>query len=121
MSIVLTQEPTVAAIKETIEKKNVDLLHLQFVDIEGSLKNVTVTAEKIDDVVEGKTMFDGSSITGFSTINKSDLYLQPDLNTFAVLPWSEQEGYSEARFLCSITNPDGSDFEGDPRNVLKKQ
>ncbi|WP_100399553.1 type I glutamate--ammonia ligase [Bacillus sp. FJAT-44742] len=120
MSIVLTQEPTVAAIKETIEKKNVDLLHLQFVDIEGSLKNVTVTAEKIDDVVEGKTMFDGSSITGFSTINKSDLYLQPDLNTFAVLPWSEQEGYSEARFLCSITNPDGSDFEGDPRNVLKK-
>src|SRR5437764_14799198 len=65
-------------------------------------------------------MFDGSSIVGFSPINKSDLYLQPDLNSFAVLPWSVEEGYSEARFLCSATNPDGTPFEGDTRNVLKK-
>lgn len=65
-------------------------------------------------------MFDGSSIKGFSPINQSDLYLLPDLNTFAVLPWTEEEGYAEARFLCSVTNPDGTLFEGDPRNVLKK-
>ncbi len=111
---------TLESIKETIEAKNVELLHLQFVDIEGTLKHVTVTAKQIDAVAEGKIMFDGSSITGFSPINKSDLYLQPDLNTFAVLPWSVEEGYSEGRFLCSVTNPDGTDFEGDPRNVLKK-
>ncbi|UOQ47031.1 type I glutamate--ammonia ligase [Gracilibacillus caseinilyticus] len=107
------------AIKETIKTKNVELLHLQFVDIEGTLKQVTVTAEQLDDVVEGETMFDGSSITGFTPINQSDLYLLPDLNTFAVLPWTEEEGYSEARFLCSVTNPDGTLFEGDPRNILK--
>lgn len=65
-------------------------------------------------------MFDGSSITGFSPINKSDLYLQPDLNSFAVLPWTVEEGYSEARFLCSVKNPDGTLYEGDPRNVLQK-
>ncbi|MBU8905808.1 type I glutamate--ammonia ligase [Desertibacillus haloalkaliphilus] len=115
-----TQESLLAEIKETIETKNVELLHLQFVDLEGTLKHVTTTVEKLDDVVEGKTMFDGSSITGFSPINKSDLYLQPDLTTFAVLPWSVEEDYAEGRFLCSVTNPDGSDFEGDPRNVLKK-
>ncbi|WP_163536940.1 type I glutamate--ammonia ligase [Gracilibacillus sp. YIM 98692] len=107
-------------IKAEIEAKHVELLHLQFVDIEGSLKQVTVTAEQLDDVVEGETMFDGSSITGFTPINQSDLYLLPDLNSFAVLPWTEEEDYSEARFLCSVTNPDGSLFEGDPRNVLKK-
>lgn len=107
-------------IKQIIEEKNVELLHMQFVDLEGTLKNVTITAEQLEDAVEGKIMFDGSSITGFSPINKSDLYLQPDLNTFAVLPWSVEEGYSEARFLCSVTNPDGTLFEGDTRNVLKK-
>jgi glutamine synthetase len=107
-------------IKETIKQKSVELLHLQFVDLEGILKNITVTVEQLEDVVEGKIMFDGSSIKGFSPINKSDLYLLPDLNTFAVMPWTEEAGYSEARFLCSVKNPDGTLFEGDTRNVLKK-
>ncbi|MEW9669316.1 type I glutamate--ammonia ligase [Ammoniphilus sp. 3BR4] len=107
-------------IQKVIQEKSVELLHLQFVDIEGVLKNVTVTAEQLEDAVEGKIMFDGSSVTGFSPINKSDLYLLPDVNTFAVLPWTVEDGYSEARFLCSVTNPDGTLFEGDTRNVLKK-
>lgn len=111
---------TLEQIKETIHNKSVELLHLQFVDIEGILKQVTVTAEQLDDVADGKQMFDGSSIKGFSPINKSDLYLQPDLSTFAVLPWTEEEGYAEARFLCSVVNPDGTLFEGDTRNVLRK-
>src|SRR4051812_8075767 len=111
---------TLEQIIETIREKSVELLHLQFVDIEGILKHVTVTSEQLEDVVEGKMMFDGSSIKGFSPINKSDLYLQPDLTTFAVLPWTVEEGYAEARFLCSVKNPDGSLFEGDTRNVLKK-
>ncbi|TWI59712.1 type I glutamate--ammonia ligase [Halalkalibacter nanhaiisediminis] len=115
-----TRETLVETIKETIKTKSVELLHMQFVDIEGTLKHVTVTAEQIGQVVDGKVMFDGSSITGFTPINQSDLYLDPDLTTFAVLPWTEQEGYSEARFLCSVKKPDGSDFDGDPRNVLKK-
>jgi glutamine synthetase len=111
---------TLEQIKETINEKSVELLHLQFVDIEGILKHVTVTVEQLEDVVEGKMMFDGSSIKGFSPINKSDLYLQPDLTTFAVLPWTVEEGYAEARFLCSVKNPDGTLFDGDTRNVLKK-
>ncbi|MFA9558348.1 type I glutamate--ammonia ligase [Evansella sp. AB-rgal1] len=119
-TITTDKKITVTEIQEIIKVKSVELLHLQFVDLEGILKHVTVTAEQLDSVVDGKIMFDGSSIKGFSPINKSDLYLQPDLSTFAVLPWSVEEGYSEARFLCSVKNPDGTDFEGDPRNVLKK-
>jgi glutamine synthetase len=111
---------TLEKIIEIIKEKSVELLHLQFVDIEGILKHITVTVEQLEDVVEGKIMFDGSSIKGFSPINKSDLYLQPDLATFAVLPWTVENGYSEARFLCSVKNPDGTDYAGDTRNVLKK-
>jgi glutamine synthetase len=119
-TLVELETSTLEQIKETIKEKSVELLHLQFVDIEGILKHVTVTVEQLEDVVEGKMMFDGSSVKGFSPINKSDLYLQPDLTTFAVLPWSVEEGYAEARFLCSVKNPDGTPFEGDTRNVLKK-
>ncbi|WP_100405798.1 type I glutamate--ammonia ligase [Bacillus solitudinis] len=115
-----TRESLIQEIKETIEAKSVELLHMQFVDIEGMLKHVTITAAQIDQAVEGRVMFDGSSIAGFTPINQSDLYLDPDLSTFAVLPWTEEDGYSEARFLCSVKKPDGSDFDGDPRNVLKK-
>ncbi|MFC4799722.1 type I glutamate--ammonia ligase [Neobacillus sp. GCM10023253] len=120
ISNVAIDSTTLEQIKKIMNEKSVELLHLQFVDIEGILKHVTVTVEQFDDVVEGKMMFDGSSIKGFSPINKSDLYLQPDLNTFAVLPWTVEQGYSEARFLCSVKNPDGTLFEGDTRNVLKK-
>ncbi|TDL73910.1 type I glutamate--ammonia ligase [Rhodococcus qingshengii] len=120
LSNVKDQSEMVQQIKEVINNKCVELLHLQFVDIEGILKHVTVTSEQLEDVVDGKIMFDGSSIKGFSPINKSDLYLLPDLTTFAVLPWTVEDGYSEARFLCSVTNPDGTWFEGDTRNVLKK-
>ncbi len=120
LSDVKDQFAIIEEIKEVINKKNVELLHLQFVDIEGILKHVTVTSEQLEDVVEGKIMFDGSSIKGFSPINKSDLYLQPDLTTFSVLPWTVEDGYSEARFLCSVKNPDGSWYAGDTRNVLKK-
>ncbi|WP_404328323.1 type I glutamate--ammonia ligase [Mesobacillus maritimus] len=119
-TLVRNESSILEQIKETITEKSVELLHLQFVDLEGILKHVTVTTVQLEDVVEGKMMFDGSSITGFSPINQSDLYLQPDLHTFAVLPWTVEEGYSEARFLCSVKNPDGSLFKGDTRNVLKK-
>lgn len=83
---------TLEKIIEVIKEKSVELLHLQFVDIEGILKHITVSVEQFEDVVEGKIMFDGSSIKGFSPINKSDLYLQPDLATFAVLPWTVENG-----------------------------
>ncbi len=117
---VTTRESQLEEIRGVIETKNVELLHMQFVDIEGTLKHVTITAEQLDQAANGEVMFDGSSITGFTPINHSDLYLSPDLTTFAVLPWTEEEGYSEARFLCSVKKPGGSDFQGDPRNVLKE-
>jgi glutamine synthetase len=47
-------EATLEQIKEIIKEKSVELLHLQFVDIEGILKHVTVTSAQLEDVVEGK-------------------------------------------------------------------
>ena len=63
--------------------------------------------------------FDGSSIEGFSRIEESDVIALPDPGTFQILPWSPAEN-GTARMFCDILEPDGSNFEGDPRWVLKR-
>ena len=64
-------------------------------------------------------MFDGSSIQGFVRIEESDMYLHPDLDTFAIFPWRPQQG-RVARLICDVYTPDGKPFVGDPRFILKR-
>jgi glutamine synthetase len=47
------------------------------------------------------------------------MLLRPDPNTFGLLP-SRGDDAPEARMFCDVTNLDGSPFEGDPRNVLRR-
>src|SRR5574344_20937 len=61
--------------------------------------------------LDGQCMIDGSSIEGFTRIEESDMYLRPDLETFAILPWRPQQG-KVARLICDVYHPDGSPFEG---------
>jgi glutamine synthetase len=64
--------------------------------------------------------FDGSSIDGFSRIQESDVLAIPDPNTFEVLPWGDPKA-TEARVFCDIHHLDGTPFQGDPRQVLRRQ
>ena len=105
-------------ILEEAEKKNVKFVRLQFVDLQGILKNVAITVEQLPTALEGKIMFDGSSIEGFSRIEESDMLLQPDLKTFTVFPWDTGDG-RVARLLCDIYTPEGEPFSGCPRSRLK--
>lgn len=102
-----------------IEENNVRFIRLQFTDILGALKNVAITSSQIEKALDNKCMFDGSSIEGFVRIEESDMYLYPDLDSFVILPWHTQHG-SVARLICDIYKPDGTPFEGDPRDVLKR-
>jgi glutamine synthetase len=111
---------TKAQIKKIIKDENVQFFRLQFVDIFGFMKNVAIPKSQIDKALDGKMMFDGSSIDGFARINESDMYLKPDCNTFTILPWRKKEGRAAARIICDIYLPDGTPFEGCPRNNLKR-
>ncbi|MCW5200320.1 type I glutamate--ammonia ligase [Desulfobulbus sp. F4] len=107
-------------IMQIIEEQNVHFFRLQFVDILGFMKNIAVPRSQIEKALDGKMMFDGSSIDGFVRINESDMYLKPDYNTFTVLPWRNQNGTNAARIICDVYNPDGTPFSGCPRNNLKR-
>jgi len=114
------QELSKEEIKSLITKNNVKFIRLQFVDINGQVKNMAVPADKIDNILNNEIMLDGSSIKGFRSIETSDMYFYPDKKTFCILPWRGKEGSNVARLICDIYNPDGTPFEGCPRTNLKK-
>jgi len=100
-------------------EKGVKFIRLQFTDIFGILKNISIPIEQLEKALDGEMMFDGSSIEGFVRIEESDMYLKPDPNTFVVFPWRPAEG-GVARLMCDVYNPDGTPFDGCPRSTLKK-
>jgi glutamine synthetase len=106
---------------DEIDEKNVDFLRLQFTDILGTVKNVSVPADQAEKAFTEGIYFDGSSIEGFVRIQESDMRLKPDPETFAVLPWRNSEEHASARLICDVINTStGEPFEGDPRYVLKQ-
>ncbi|MFW6274178.1 MAG: type I glutamate--ammonia ligase [Halanaerobium sp.] len=102
------------------EEKNVKFIRMQFTDILGIVKNVAITAKQLEDALDNKIMFDGSSIDGFTRIQESDMYLRPDYDTFTIFPWRPEEGGAVARLICDVYTPEGKPFSGGPRNVLKE-
>ncbi len=106
-------------IKRMADEENVKFIRLQFTDILGTIKNVEIPISQLEKALDNKMMFDGSSIEGFVRIEESDMYLYPDLNTWVVFPWTAEKG-KVARLICDIYNPDGTPFDGDPRNNLRR-
>ncbi|MBN2809391.1 MAG: type I glutamate--ammonia ligase [Deltaproteobacteria bacterium] len=107
-------------ILQIVQKENVRFFRLQFVDIFGIMKNVAIPLSQLEKALDGKMMFDGSSIEGFARIQESDMYLIPDYNTFCVMPWRNKEGVATARIICDVHKHDGTPFVGCPRVNLKR-
>lgn len=108
-------------IKTIIKENNISYIRMQFTDMLGDIKAVEIPTNRIDDALNNKIMFDGSSIEGFVRIKEADMYLHPDLDTFLVLPFEDSSIGGVARFICDVYMPDGTPFIGDPRYILKKE
>lgn len=115
------EKPDKKRILELASKNNAQFINMQFTDILGILKAVTIPVSKLEDAIDHNVWFDGSSVEGFTRIFESDMYLRPDLNTFAVIPWTKNGDSTSARIVCDVYMPDGKPFSGDPRYILKKQ
>ena len=109
-----------AQILEQAERDQVKFMRLQFTDILGTIKNVEIPNRQFEDALDGRIMFDGSSIEGFVRIEESDMYLRPDLATFTIFPWDNPSGEKVARMICDIYTPEGAPFAGCPRSALKQ-
>ncbi len=103
----------------TVEERGVRLIRLWFTDVLGQLKSFAISPAELENAFEEGMQFDGSAIDGFSRIQESDVLARPDPNTFELLPWSEKDATS-ARMFCDIATLEGSPFQGDPRQVLRR-
>jgi glutamine synthetase len=113
-------QPTAEEVLAHAEAEGVEFVNLQFSDVMGIVKSVTIPFDIFPDVIEHGQWFDGSSIAGFARIAESDMFLIPDLATFAVIPW-ERGRNTTARVICWVHKPNGDLFMGDPRAVLMRQ
>src|SRR5215471_21679320 len=119
----------------TMQAEDVGFVNLEFTDVVGMAKCVTIPAEQLPDCLIHGKWFDGSAIEGFARVAESDMYLFPDLDTFSILPGkirpleisslalNEQEDRfleegAVARIICNVYTPNGERFDGDPRATL---
>jgi glutamine synthetase len=115
---------------EAAKENNIRFVQMQFTDIIGAVKSVTIPLHQLADSTVHGTWFDGSSVEGFTRIAESDQYLMPDMDTFAEIPWQPGHGSlgagplgsrGTARVICDVYTPNGEPFLGDPRYILKRQ
>ena len=102
-----------------IAESGVRLIDLQFSDIVGGAKTLTIPTQILPRVMRDGYRFDGSALTGGHRKIELDLFLVPDARTFALFPF-EGNGQRRARLCCSVLRRDGAPFAGDPRSVLER-
>lgn len=102
-----------------VKENNIYFIEIWFTDILGYLKSFAITEHELEKAFEEGLGFDGSSIRGFTRIDESDMMAIPEPETFAVLPW-RPEDRKVARVFATIVEPNGTPYEGDPRNVLRR-
>ena len=111
---------------QTINDESISFIDFWFVDIFGELHNVGMPSYAIDEnsFVNGLEKLDASSITGFKSVNNSDMILMPDPNSFKILPNDYDPGHRKnARIFCDLY--DGSTrkesrYSRDSRGIAHK-
>lgn len=101
-----------------VEEENIRFIRLSFCDVFGKRKNISIMPSELPRAFNGGIAIDASAIAGFGCEVNSDLFLHPDTDTIATLPWRPEHGQI-VRMFCSISHPDGTPFKNDTRNILK--
>jgi glutamine synthetase len=118
VAVVEDERSSVEAALTRINQNDVRLVDLQFSDITGGAKALTIPVELLAATLRQGYRFDGSALTGLRQV-ELDLYLVPDPGTLVIFPESD-EGGRRAQLSCSVLRRDGQPFAGDPRSVLER-
>lgn len=108
-----------AEILQYMQEENIKFIRLEFCDVFGKQKNISIVPQELPRAFEQGIAIDASAISGFGDESHSDLFLHPDTDTLMLLPWRPEHG-RVVRMFCSISYPDGTPFECDTRSLLKK-
>ena len=107
----------IETILEYVKEEDIKFIRLAFIDIYGKQKNVSIMPHELEKAFKYGISIDSMAIDGFESGYKSDLFLFPNPDTIAILPWRPREG-KVIRMFCDIKYPDGTDFICDTRKLL---
>jgi glutamine synthetase len=114
-----TAAPSNEEVLERVARAGVRLVDLQFSDIGGGAKVLTIPTEILRPTLEHGYRFDGAALTGGMRKIELDLYLVPDPRTLVIFP-ANVGAERRARICCAVMRRDGQPFAGDPRSVLSR-
>lgn len=106
-------------VTQLIKKEKIQFVSLKFNDLFARWIHFTIPVSRFnEDIFEQGIAFDGSSIAGFQSIEKSDMLLMPDLDTAIVDPVGVHPTLS---VICDVVEPFTKDaYWRDPRHIAKK-
>ena len=104
-------------VMQFVKEEDVKFIRLTFCDVFGRLKNISIMDNELERAFNVGIAIDASAVDGFGDEAHSDLFLHPDPDTLAILPWRPEHG-RVVRMFCAITYPNGDSFESDTRKIL---
>ena len=106
---------TLDNIRSTIEKRGVEFIFAQFVDLYGRPSAKLIPAGNLDALVEEGAGFAGFAAGEIGQLpSDPDIAAMPDLASFTLVPWQQ----NLARFACDVT-VEGEAWPYCPRTILK--
>lgn len=110
---------TPADVIKLAQENNVKFIDLVFGDMFGALQRFTLPATDLnEELFEEGAPFDGSSIRGWKSIDKSDMLMMPDPASAFIDPFRV---HSTLTIFCSILEPrTGELYERDARSIAQK-
>lgn len=119
----LPTQPSQDAVQEAVARvaeSNATIVDLQFSDIAGGMKALTIPSNLLAHTFRHGYRFDGAALTGGERQVELDLYLAPDPATLIIAP-QRNDDPRRAQFFCWVVRRDGHPFAGDPRSALQVQ
>ncbi|MBE1236465.1 type I glutamate--ammonia ligase [Phaeovibrio sulfidiphilus] len=104
---------------DMIRENDVRYVDFRFTDPKGKWHHVAQHVSTVDeDLLNEGIMFDGSSISGWKSINESDMILKPDLSSAVMDPFAAQP---QLILVCDVLEPStGQSYDRCPRSIAKK-
>ena len=106
-------------VMQFVEEEDVKFIRMAFCDIYGRQKNISIMPKELERAFEYGIAIDASAVEGFGGEVYSDLLLRPDSSTLSFLPWRPEHG-KVVRMFCNVMRTDGTQFEADTRNLLRR-
>jgi len=107
-------------VNQIIKKEKIQFVSLKFNDLFARWIHFTIPVVRFnEDIFKQGIAFDGSSIAGFQSIEKSDMLLMPDIYTAIVDPVIVQA--PTLSVICDVVEPYTLEsYWRDPRHIAKK-